>query len=200
MPDHEYSAFGVRICKNSHKEIRRIRRDSGAPAIHGNKLWRASFLLMDYLEESGLEPGMRVLELGCGYGLAGVYCAKKYGAEVVALDADAAVLPYAELHAELNGVEISTWNTRYEKLRAVDFEDFDLVLGADICFWDQMSQLLYNLIRRAQRNGPTSVLMADPGRPPFREMAERAEAKLGAEYFDWYVNHPWNASGVMLAL
>ncbi|WP_370978544.1 methyltransferase [Agaribacterium sp. ZY112] len=200
MSVHEYSAFDLTICKNSHPDIRRLRKEHGAPEIHGNKLWKASFLLMDYLQEFPLEPGMRVLELGCGYGLAGIMCAKQFGADVVALDADQSVLPYTELHAELNGVDISTYHGRYESVRAADFESFDLIIGADICFWDEMSALLYNLIKRSQRNGPTAVLLADPGRSPFREMADKASEKLGAEYFDWHVNHPWNVSGVLLSL
>ena len=200
MTDHQYRAFGVDIFKNSHPQMRRLRRELGTPAIHGNKLWHSSLMLMDYLGECGLAPGSRVLELGCGYGIAGIYCAKQFGAEVTLLDADAAVLPYAQFHAEQNEVEVRLCHSRYEQVRVADFAEFDLVIGGDICFWDEMSSTLFNMLRRCQRAQSCSVLLADPGRPPFRDMAERAEQKLGAELFAWHVNHPWNLSGLLLTL
>lgn len=153
---------------------------------------------MDYLQEFPVKKGCRVLEVGCGWGLGGIFLAKKYAAKVTALDADDTVFPYLHFHADINGVGIETWKTRYEKVRQVDLEKYDLVIGADICFWDTMSTALFNLIRRAQRAGGVRAVIADPGRPPFRDMAEKAVDKLGVEYLDWHVAHPHNASGLIL--
>ncbi len=198
VSDHLMSAFGLTILKNAHPEMRRIRRQFGSPAIHGNKFWKSSYLLMDYLSEFPLKKKLNVLELGCGYGLAGIFCAKKFSASVTSLDADDAVFPYVDLHAELNGVQVEKWKSRYEKVRVSDLERFDLVIGADICFWDSMSEALFNLIRRAKRAGDTRVIFADPGRSPFRSMAEKTCEKTDAEYTDWFVHHPHNASGLIL--
>ena len=190
-------AYGLTILKNSHPEIRRIRRETGYPTIHGNKFWKSTFLLMDYLSEFPPEDGARILEIGCGWGLGGVYCAKTFGARVTSLDADETVFPYLLHHAELNGVEVTPWKNRYEKVRKVDLEEFDLVIAADICFWDSMSKLLFNLVNRAVQ-ADTRVVMTDPGRPPFREMAEKCVVKFGALYDDWAAPHPYNASGLVL--
>lgn len=153
---------------------------------------------MDYLNEFPPTQKPRILEVGCGYGLSGLFCAKKFGAQLTSLDADDAVFPYLELHADINGVEVTTWKSYYENVRKVDLKQFDLVLGADICFWDSMSTDLYNLTRRAKQAGDTRVVFTDPGRPPFRAMAEKAVRNLGAEYSDWFVKHPYNATGLVL--
>lgn len=195
---HKTSAFGLSILKNAHPEMRKIRREHGSPNIHGNKFWKSSYLLMDYLREFPPKKGARVLEVGCGYGLAGLFCAKEFEAALSSLDADENVFPYVELHAELNGLATSTWKCRYERVRVSDLQRFDLVIGADICFWDSMSDALFNLTRRALKAGDTRVVFTDPGRPPFRSMAEKAVEKFGAEYTDWFVSHPHNASGLVL--
>lgn len=197
---HERQAFGLTILKNSHKEVRRLRREAGYPSIHGNKFWKSTYLLMDYLAEFPPPKGARILEIGCGWGLAGIFCAKKFKAQVTALDADSTVFPYLQLHAKLNGVEVETWRRRYEQVTKADLAEFDMVIAADVCFWDQMVKPLYNLTRRASQVGGVRVVMTDPGRPTFSAMAEMCVDKLGAEYDDWAVPHPHNASGLVVDL
>ncbi|WP_285764739.1 class I SAM-dependent methyltransferase [Biformimicrobium ophioploci] len=178
--------------------MRRLRRESGDPSLHGNKFWKSSCITMDYFREFPLPKGVRVLDLGCGWGLGGIYCAKNFDAEVVSLDADASVFPFAEYHAELNGVEIQTWQRRYEQLRKEDLAAFDVIIGTDICFWDKMTAPLFNLTRRALQAGVELIVLVDPGRDPFRALAARAEKKLDAVYEEWSVPHPWNASGCLM--
>src|SRR5262249_8210792 len=51
------------------------------------------------------EPNDKVLDLGCGYGVVGVFAAKCIGAErVFMIDNDAAAVEYARRNAQLNGV------------------------------------------------------------------------------------------------
>ena len=189
--------FGLTVLKNSHPDIRKIRTETGYPTIHGNKFWKSTILLMDYLNEFPPEKGVRILEVGCGWGLGGIYCASKFSANIVSLDADDTVFPYLEHHAAINGVDVKTWKCRYEGVRKRDLEGFDLLIAADVCFWDSMSKPLFNLVRRATQSD-VRVVMADPGRPPFREMAERCVDKLHAHLEDWFVPHPNNASGIIL--
>lgn len=193
----EREAFGLRILKNSHPEIRNIRKNSDEPSIHGNKFWKSTFLLMDYLTEFPPKKHAKILEIGCGWGLASIFCAKAFSAKVTSLDADDAVFPYLKHHARINHVKLKTWQCRYENVRKQDLRDFDLVIGADICFWDSMVKPLYNLTRRAVGEG-VRVVMTDPGRPTFREMSERAVDKLDATYDNWMTAHPHKASGLVL--
>ena len=193
----ERKAFGLRILKNSHPEIRKIRRETGYPEIHGNKLWKSAFLLMDYLKQFPPAKNCRVLEVGCGWGLAGIYCAKKFKAHTTGLDADDTVFPYMQYHADINKVSVENWKCRYENVRKADLKHFDLIIGSDICFWDSMTAPLYNLMQRAYKVG-CRVVITDPGRPPYREMAEKCADKFDAIYNDWIVPHPHNASGLVL--
>lgn len=190
--------FGLSVLKNGHPEIKKLRKKAGEPTIHGNKFWKSSILLIDYLNNNPPKKRAKILEIGCGWGLAGIYCAKNFKAKVCSLDADDTVFPYLKLHAEINGVKADTWKCRYEKVRKLDLEDFDLVIGADICFWDSMTKPLYNLARRAYKAGKTRVIMTDPGRPPFREMAEQCIDTMGGVYDNWHVAHPYNTSGLVL--
>lgn len=207
MAKNERQAFGLRILTNSHKDIKRLRNATGTPNIHGNKFWKSSLLLMDYLTafppQYGLQKGekpsrkrpVKVLEIGCGWGLASVFCAKEFNAQVTGLDADETVFPYMMHHAELNGVELNVWKCRYEKVRKVDLQEFDVVIGADICFWDEMVSPLYKLVQRAKQAGGVRVVITDPGRPTFTDMADKCVDKLGAYFEAWSTPHPHNFSG-----
>ena len=196
--NHSRKLFGLTVRQNAHPDMRRLRREAGDPALHGNKFWKSSCLTMDYLKRHPLKKKARVLDLGCGWGLGGIFCAKHFDARVTGLDADPSVFPFVHYHAELNGVEVETWRCRYEKVTTADLEQYDAIIGTDICFWDKLEQPLYNLTRRALRAGVGRVLLADPGRTPFRRLADRAEEKLGAEYREWHVSRPMEASGCIM--
>lgn len=190
-------AHGVTVLLSHHPEVRRLKR-LHAPAFHGNRLWSSSWLLMDYLGRRGLPAGARVLELGCGWGLTGIYCAARYGAVVTAVDRDPEVFAFLGLHARVNGVEIATLRRAFSGLREADFGGQDLVVGADICFWYAMIGPLKRLLGRALRAGVGSVLIADPGRPTFEELGAYCARKWGGEVFDWKTRRPRPSQGRIL--
>ena len=194
---HSRHAFGMTILKNSHPDIRKLKRLTGNASIHGNKFWKSTFLMMDYLSVFPPHTGAKVLEVGCGWGLAGIYLAKHFQCELTSLDADRSVFPYLKLHAKLNQVSLETWCARYENIRKRDLAEFDLVIGADVCFWDEMTKPLYNLIRRSHQVG-TRIVMTDPGRSPFREMSSLCVDNFECAYENWSVPHPHNSSGLVL--
>ena len=185
----ERSAFGVTILKKSHARVRALKEDH-EPEIHGDKFWNSSYLIMDYLKHQGLPADASVIEIGCGWGLAGIFCAKEFRSSVTGVDADAKVFPYLHLHAEINGVSLGHRKSLFEDLKKKHLAGYDLMLGADICFWDKMIDPLYKVIRRAIKAGVGQVIIADPGRPPFDEVCEKAEKKLGAEIKEWSTKVP----------
>lgn len=195
---HSRDIFGVLVRKNSHKDIRRLKRESSVTTIHGNKFWKSTNLLIDYLETSPPKPNMRVLEIGCGWGIGGIFLAKNYGAAVTALDADASVFPYLDYHADINGVTVATVKECYENVTIDMLNKFDMVIASDICFWDEMTEPLSKLIDRCYQAGVERVVMTDPGRQPFRDMAEVCSEKYAAIYENWSVPHPYNISGLIL--
>ncbi len=191
------TAYGVTILKSNHSRIRAMKKEH-EPEIHGDKVWNSSFLIMDYLDRQGIKEGSKVMEVGCGWGLLGIYCAKKWGAQVVGVDADDKVFPYLHLHAEVNEVTIQTRMTRFENLEKPHLRQTNLMVGGDICFWDELIDPLSKLVNRAMKAGVDQVILADPGRPPFDEVCERAEKKWGAELKQWKVSKPTKASGWLL--
>jgi len=130
--------------------------------------------------------------------LSGIYCAKYFDAAVIALDADATVFPYLQHHALLNGVDITTIKCRYEKITKAMLSEFDMVIASDICFWDDMTQPLINLNKRCYQAGIQRIVMTDPGRQPFRNMATHCSEVFDAIYESWSVPHPYNTSGLVL--
>lgn len=192
------NVFGITVLKNSHRDIRRIRREVGDACLHGNKFWKSTYLLLDYLKSAPPKRNWRILELGCGWGISGIYCATFFQSRVTAVDADDSVFAFLQHHADLNHVNIKTKKIRFERLTIKMLSEFDMIIGSDICFWDEMTGVLFNLVNRAYRAGVKRVVMTDPGRPPFREFSEQSELKFNALYDDWCVPHPINTSGLVL--
>ena len=192
-------AYGVRLLLSQHPEIRKLKQFN-APSVHGNRLWKSTWLLIDYLHRRGLPEGMRVMEVGCGWGLPGIYCAKRYGARVISVDLDAEVFPYLQLHAKVNEVEISTLKKDFDLLRTKHLQEVDLLIGADVCFWDTLVQPLKKLILRALRAKVQQVLISDPGRPPFEEIGEYFAGKRGGEILDWTAQRPRRSEGRILKI
>jgi predicted nicotinamide N-methyase len=157
-------------------------------------------MLMDFFKRRGLPEGVRVMEVGCGWGLAGIYCAKKHGAKVTGVDVDPEVFPYLRLHAEINRVEIATIKKSFGGLTARDLKGFDVLIGADICFWDSMVFSMKRLINRALRTGVRMVLIADPGRPTFDKLGEYFTEKGRGEILDWTAQRPRRIQGRILKI
>ena len=196
----ERRAFGLTILPTSHPEVQSLQHTAARPSLHGQKVWRASFVLMDYLQQRGLPPPARVLEIGCGWGLVGIYCAKTFNAHVTGLDADAAVFPYLTLHAQLNGVHIQTRQCAFAHIPPQDLAAFDLIVGTDICFWDELVDPLYDLVQHGLAAGVAEILVADPGRPPFDDLCERCVKQGTAQVLDWEITKPVATSGLILRI
>ena len=190
-------AYGITVLKAADPRIRKLKKDY-TPFIHGNKFWNSSWCVMDFLARQGLPQEADVLEIGCGWGLAGMYCAKNHGANVLGMDADSAVFPYLKLHAEINDVEVGTWRCKFEKVKKKDLKGTNLILGADICFWDEMVDPVYKLIKKAMKVGVGQVIVADPGRPPFHALSEKVVKKFGGEVKEWEVDEEIKAEAYLL--
>lgn len=192
--------FGVQRLHAAHPAMRRLRRQGNIPSIHGNKHWPSADLLMDYLLQHPLPKRSRVLDAGCGWGLGGIFCAKQFNCRVTALDADAAVFPYLQAHAELNGVKVTCHQELFQKVKAPLLEKIDTVIAADVCFWDELVKPLQKLIDRAIDNGVKRVVIADPEREPFFKLAERCIKRHCAELLDWRSERHPRVSGAILLI
>ena len=70
---------------------------------------------------------------------------------MTAVDSDPEVFPFLDLHAEINRVEIMTMKRGLGGVAVEDLRDFNVLVGADICFWDNLTPVLKRLINRAPR-------------------------------------------------
>jgi predicted nicotinamide N-methyase len=181
---------GIVALKPSHPLIRKLKRDLPTPCIHGDKVWDSSWLLMDELRRNPPPGKGTLMDLGCGWGPLSVYAAKKLKQQVIAVDADDGVFPYLQLHAELNGVTIETRQRRFEKINSRELAGVQTLAGADICFWDELTPVLFNLVRRALKAGVQRIIIADPGRDPFYQLAERCEKAFGSRVVERKTSTP----------
>ncbi len=195
----EIFEYGVHVYRSRHQKIRELKR-LHTPCFQGFRVWPSSWLLMDFFEYRGLPKGIRVMEIGCGWGLAGIYCAKRYGATVSGADIDSEVFPYLRLHADINSVPVTTIRKGFDELTCNHFRGIDIMIGADICFWDTMADPLRGLVARALDTGVQLVLIADPGRLTFDKLSEDLIKDMEGEMWNRTVQHPYRFQGKILKI
>ena len=106
-----------------------------------------TLLLLSFLTKYGLESKSRVVEAGCGWGLASIFCARTFDATVTSFDVDEEVFPFLELHARVNGVDIHPIAAGFEEVSDDVLRGADVLIGADICFRESMVDPLLKLVQ-----------------------------------------------------
>ena len=180
--------------------MRQVRREGVKPSIHGNKLWKSSRLLIDYLGKNRPEHCNSVIDVGCGWGISGIWCAKTLGSQVTSVDADPDVFPYLEASAGLNRVSTTHLVSTFEKLTTKQLSQFDMLIAADICFWDELVDPVFNMVNRAVKAGVKQIVIADRKRSTFFDMAQRCEDRFSAEIIEWKTLKPIAAHGALMVL
>lgn len=199
-PTHIRQVSDIQILKPSHPQLRRLKAQHN-PTSQGYKLWNSTWLLLDFLARHSLPTSPRILDVGCGWGLSGISCARRYNAHVTAADIDSEVFPFLELHAQINEVKIRTLHASFEQIPTAVLERQDLLIGADICFRSHLVDPLFGLIERALEAGVQQIALADPGRFSFKQLATRCVAELGANQQEWKVEEPmisWSGAGMSI--
>ncbi len=191
---------GVVMPTGSHPAIRKVKRQGLEPSIHGNKLWKSSCLLIDYLKKNPPEHSRYILDVGCGWGISGIWCAKNFNSSVTSVDADPDVFPFLQATAEINGVQTEHLVSRFEDLSTKQLSRYDMLIAADICFWDELVKPVTKMVDRAVKAGVKQILIADPERAPFFEVAERCADKHYAEVLEWSTQGAIEASGAIMVL
>jgi predicted nicotinamide N-methyase len=199
--DHMKLAYGIYLFTSKHPLVRKLKRIA-QPSVHGHKTWSSSYLIMDYLTEQPLPEGSRVLELGCGWGPASVYCASQQKARVTGLDVDDSVFPYLDMMAAANDCKVKALHASFNDMKVAQLEKFDCIIGADICFWESLTDDLFRLFKRAKKAGVKKIILADPGRSTYEELLQRCE-KTWPEAFShnyWYALEPKRFEGQLMVL
>ncbi len=191
--------LGVKRMTPRHPEIKKLKREYPT-SIHGDKFWSSSYLLMDYLIDNPPKKKTRILEIGCGWGLTAIFCTKRFDVKVTGCDADPDVFPYLKAHAELNDVKIKKLVKKFEKLDVKTLSKYDMIIGGDICFWDELNDTLFKLFKRAKKAGVKQAIIADPQRQPFVDLCARLDDHFDHEVWDWELPEPTPANGDILVV
>ena len=162
---------GINYYTSSHPLIKNSYRVHGKPVEFGSKVWATSLILLDYLNTQKNLQNQRVLEIGCGWGLVSIFLAKTYNCKVTASDIDKKVLPLVNIQAQANNVEVKTSQLAFCELCTQDLSQFDLLIGSEVCYSSETAQDLVTLVEKSLLSGVKMILLADPGRPDFKEAA-----------------------------
>ena len=115
------------------------------------EIWPSAYVLAQRIaRENGRSSGRpsRLLELGCGSGLA-VVTALAAGFDVTAVDYYPAALEFVKVNAELNGlpppqIRVVDWRNYPDDLR-----DFDVVIAADVLYETGYCRLIAEAFRQS---------------------------------------------------
>ncbi|HTW94549.1 MAG TPA: methyltransferase [Tepidisphaeraceae bacterium] len=156
---------------------RDVKTDDPLRMPYWAELWESSTAIAEYLARGPSLHNRRVLDLGCGMGLAGAAAAAQ-GAAVLLADIE----PLALLLARLNTLP---WHDRV-RIRRLNWqidrlpEKFDLILGADILYerpqWEYLDAFwTHHLAPGGQ------ILLGEPGR------------QTGDAFGPWIAQRRWSA-------
>ena len=191
---------GLEFYSKQHKAVRTALVNSSSPKSHGNKIWPSSFFIIDYLRKNPPLKGTAIMDIGCGWGLNSIFCAKEFDAKVTAIDTDKSVFPVLKLHSKLNAVSITRKTCDFGKVRARTLAKQELIIGSDICFWDELVEPLFSLIEKAVSSGVSEIIIADPGREPFMALAQRCLNHFNATLESVSIQQPEEKSGYLLKI
>ena len=197
---HSIDYLGIKALRSRHPTIRKLKRQQQGHSAHGNKVWRSSFVLMDYLTTYPPTTSSKILDVGCGWGLTGIFLAKKYSARVTAIDIDPSVEPFLQLQASVNKCDIAFQARSFETLTQADLSTYDSIIAADICFWDELTEPLFELIGLALESGVERIMIADPGRPPFWDLVDLCMQNFAAEVVTRRIYQPWKTEKFILSI
>lgn len=199
--DHMQKAYGIYLLKPSHSVIRKMRK-SIRPSEFGQKTWGSSFLAIDWLAQQNLAADTRLLEIGCGWAPIAIYAASQIGLKATGMDIDDSVFPYMDVHSEMNDCRVKALHSSYADLTSAQLSKYDLLIGADICYWDNLIDELLAMFERAFAAGVQQIIIADPGRSTFVKLCDLCE-QLWPEHFVheyWYALEPKRMEGQLLIL
>jgi 2-polyprenyl-3-methyl-5-hydroxy-6-metoxy-1,4-benzoquinol methylase len=136
-------------------------------------LWPSSFILVEDSLARDFQLDARVLELGCGLGLAGIAALYK-GLHVTFSDYTQAALSLASHNAKLNGFK--TFETRFLDWNRPDGEKYDVVIGADVLYENRCREDMLRVLD-ALLSPRGIALLSDSCRPPADTFAEVARGR-----------------------
>lgn len=139
---------------------RRLGISSAQWSLFG-QLWPAGRLLAQAMDIADID-GKRILEVGCGIGLASLVLQRR-GADVVASDIHPLAEPFLSYNAALNALPALHYRQMlwHEPLETLGH--FDMIIASDVLYERDHAALLAGVIGR-HAHTVAEVVITDPGR------------------------------------
>ena len=142
------------------RESQRLGISSATWCLFG-QVWPAAQVLCTRLCDAALS-GKRVLEIGCGLGLASLMLQRR-GIDITASDYHPQARVFLERNARLNELQPikfldGNWETENPNLG-----HFDFIIGSDILYQPQHAEQVSRFVSR-HSSGDVDVMVVDPGR------------------------------------
>ncbi len=177
--------YGIELLSSRHPELKKLQKLSDQPSLHGDQIWKSSLLLMDYLAERPPGNHLDIMDVGCGWGQLGIYMAKQLQCRALLVDADPEVFAFAKQQRAINDPEsalhITYLAVNFSQITDQQLLQMDMLVGADICFWDDLATELKQLLERAIACGVQRILLADPGRTSFETLVDYFRSHYNAK-------------------
>ena len=143
------------------------------------KIWEASLVLTDYLLDEVLSEPKRILEIGAGMGITGMFLAA-FGHQVTGTDNEDDCLDLLKLNKAHNGLN----NLNIRKLdwhEAELAEKFDLICGSEIIYKESAIEPVESLIKTYLKPDGTVYLAHDQQRMNVGKFLEQLSEDLTVE-------------------
>lgn len=125
------------------------------------------------LEMARLEPGLHVLDAGCGVGTTAIEIAKRYGCQVTAMDISPDLVERARINIRANGEDDAVTVTQGD-IMDLEFEDdtFDRVIVEAVTMFLDRDRAVNELVRVCRPGGYVIDQESYWGRTPTEEARE----------------------------
>jgi predicted nicotinamide N-methyase len=177
-PYYRHWNFGVQVGGvETTKTISIFEPAYSSGAGLGWKTWNAAIVLVEYFGQC-MESfvGKDILELGCGTGLSGIFCAKFGARSVVMTDYNETVLETVALNASRNAlpnvtfrrldwVELIGQNSTAETQMS-EIQPFDTIIGSDIVYDPEHAEVVPKVIDRLLSHNPCARAYISVGPRP----------------------------------
>ena len=152
-----------------------------------SKIWEASIVLANHLAAMPVDPKRRLLEIGCGIGVAGIVAAR-CGHRVTMTEYNRDSLNFARANARVNHIPAST----APEIVALDWTKpalegrFQMILGSEVIYKEEYFEPLLALFRRYLMPGG-EILLAEGLRKTsmafFERMSDVCDIKAQKKIF-----------------